>query len=97
MKKGMLKPDDIMPEVGYFSLYTDAFRELSSCRSLGFSGVGPIPFTAIVDYTRVYEIEDFVDFIFIIREMDNEYLKLNYAKDGNNGTKNGNKSNRNKV
>ena len=61
--------------------YIDAFKELSSCRSGAGMGLGPIPFTAIVEYSRLFEIgEDFEDFHYIIRRMDNELLRLESQK-----------------
>lgn len=38
--------------------------------------MGPIPFTAIVDYTRLFEIPDFDEFSYVIRRMDQVYLEL---------------------
>lgn len=37
---------------------------------------GPIPFTAVVEYSRIYDVGDFYDFLFFIRQMDEELLKL---------------------
>lgn len=39
--------------------------------------MGPIPFTALVDYTRLFEIPDYEDFAYVIRCMDRVYLELN--------------------
>ena len=36
----------------------------------------PIPFTAIAEYSRIYELHDFDDFAEIIRFMDNIFLEL---------------------
>lgn len=58
-----------------FQFYVEAFRELSTCRQSGF-GSSPIPFTAIVEYSKIYEVDDFHEFLDIIRKMDAEYLKL---------------------
>jgi hypothetical protein len=52
-----------------------AFRELGTCRQLGM-GVGPIPFTAIVHYSTLYDVDDFEEFLFLIRQMDNCFLDL---------------------
>lgn len=45
--------------------------------------IGPIPFTAIAEYAKIYDVESFDDFIYIIRVMDNQFLKLH-----NNDAKN---------
>ena len=68
-----------MPNVEPFHLYIDAFNELSSCRQTGF-GLSAIPFTAIVEYSKIYEIEDFDEFLYIIREMDYELLRIENSK-----------------
>ena len=48
--------------------------ELTTCRQIGM-GLGPIPFTAIIEYAKIYDDEEWDDLIFLIREMDTEYLK----------------------
>ena len=68
------------PTVGPFMYYLDAFRLLDTCRNNGMS-LGPIPFTAIVEYTRIYEVEDVDGFITVIRMIDNAYLEIE-AKNG---------------
>jgi hypothetical protein len=42
--------------------------------------LGPIPFTSIVEYARVYEIDDFEDFHYVIRRMDDAFLDLESKK-----------------
>ncbi len=78
-----------MPDIGPFEFYIDAFRELSTTRPSSF-GVGPIPFTAIVEYARIYEVEDFDDFIYFIRLMDNEILRLENERNKKQANTNGN-------
>ena len=48
-----------------------------------------IPFTAIVEYARIYEVADIEEFIYLIREMDNEYISLDSSKKENNGSSKG--------
>ena len=80
MTKGLItKPEDIEPNISGLEFYTLAFTELSTSRPVGM-GVGAIPFTAIVEYFRVYPVGDLDEFIEIIRLMDNEYLRLEYEK-----------------
>lgn len=79
MSKGKILPDDIAPNVEPFGFYIDAFRELSSCRNQGF-GIGPIPFTAIVDYSKIYNVEEFDDFLYFIRLMDSKIIELETNK-----------------
>jgi predicted ferric reductase len=86
---GRANPEDEV-DVTLFQFYVDAFRELGSNRQIGM-GLGPIPFTSIVEYAKIYEVEDIVDFIYIIREMDNEYLRIQ-ANEQKSDTKNPNKS-----
>jgi hypothetical protein len=70
---GRLRPTDVQPEIGPFVFYWDSFIELGSCRSLGMS-VGPIPFSVIREYATIYDVEDFEEFLWIIRKMDSTYL-----------------------
>lgn len=83
MQTGALRKEDEEPYIGPFVYYLDAFKELNSCRST-FS-LAPIPFTAIVEYARVYNIEDLDEFLYYIRRLDNLLLlkesKKNDSKD----------------
>jgi hypothetical protein len=58
---------------------------------------GPIPFTSIVEYFRIYRIGEFEDFLYIMRLLDNSILEWSREKNkpsGNDSAKvNGNKSN----
>ncbi len=74
-----IRPEDLEPDTELFQFYIDAFHELSTCRVSGMD-VGPIPFTAIVEYSRIFEVEDFDDFHYLIRKMDRTYLKLESDK-----------------
>lgn len=56
----------------------NAFSELSSCRSFGFSA-GPIPWTVLQEYCDREEIKEREEFTVIVRELDREYL--NYIKE----------------
>lgn len=95
--RGFVKLEDEPEELGPLDFYLDAFRELSTCRSSGM-GLGPIPFTAIVEYSRLYDVGDFDDFNYIIRLVDNAYLELNDKKnkggESNGSTKAGKADNR---
>jgi len=53
--------------------------ELSTARQSGM-GIGPIPFTAIVEYFKIYELEDFDEFAYIIRRLDNVFMDLSSAE-----------------
>lgn len=90
-----MKDEDLDPGAWkYFGFYLNAFRELSTCRNSGF-GPGPIPFTAIEAYARVFEVEDFFEFLGIIRQMDYCYLELKQQEKSksNGNTNKNNKSN----
>jgi hypothetical protein len=73
---GFIKPEDQEPDITGFEFYYDAFAELSTARQIGL-GIGPIPFTAISEYTKLFEIPDFEEFCYVIRRMDQTYLELN--------------------
>lgn len=84
LQKGSISEKDLEPDVSPFHFYIDAFKELSSCRQFSMA-IGPIPFTAIVEYFRIYIREsgahdDLDDFVYIIRRMDDTYLELVNAK-----------------
>ena len=66
--------------------YFRAFRDLSTCRGIGM-GLGPIPFTAIIQYCNLYNIEEIEEFIYLIRRMDDKFLELEAKKDSKNGAK----------
>lgn len=72
---GKLEEKHKPPDVSRLGFYVDAFHELSSCRINGM-GVGQIPFTAIAEYSNIFNVEEFDDFLYFIRVMDNEYLNL---------------------
>jgi hypothetical protein len=93
LAKGKLLPEDIAPDIGPFSFYLQAFQELSTCRTSGF-GLSPIPFTAIVDYSKIYEVEDFNEFLYFIRLMDNKFLDLENKKQSKPNGTNPSKKNR---
>lgn len=61
-----------------FDFFLDAFSELSTSRPSGL-GIQAIPFTAIVEYFRIYELSDFDEFIYVIRRMDNVLIELSAA------------------
>lgn len=86
-------PDDIAPEIGPFTFYLEAFRELSTCRPSGF-GTGPIPFTAIVEYSKIYNVEEFDEFLYFIRLMDSKVLELDKEKQKKQESNAGRKSNK---
>lgn len=71
LEKGLLREEDREPVIGPFMWYLEAFSELDTCRNQG-----AIPFLAIVEYTRLYEIEDADDFIYVIRKIDAAHLEM---------------------
>ena len=77
----MLSESDLKPDIGPFSFYLDAFKELGTCRTSAMS-VGPIPFTAITEYSRLYDVGDFDEFLFVIRKMDDTLLELEGKRNG---------------
>ena len=63
------------PIVDGLEFYLDAFRELSSCRPGGLD-LQPIPFTAIAEYSRIYDIGGLDEFSSVIRKMDDAVLSF---------------------
>ncbi len=97
MSEGKIRPEDLEPDIGPFEYYMDCFRELSTCRNNGMS-LGPIPVTAILDYFKAIDGEDFENFIYIMRLLDDTLLKHMAEKSkakGKNATGNSSSPNTN--
>ena len=66
------------PELGEFLIpYWIAFRTLSTSRRIGM-GVGAIPLSEIESYIRIYgigDLEECEDLVYLIGEMDDEFIK----------------------
>lgn len=71
---------DLLPGLEF---YFNAFLALTTCRVNGF-GMGQIPWTAINEYCFTYGIDgdEREDMQFVIRKMDEEYIKLLAPKKG---------------
>lgn len=85
-----------MPEIGpYFQFYIDAFYDLTTCRYNGMS-TGPIPFTAMIEYAKIYDIvgDDLVDFLHVMRVMDNAFLNKVQEKEKSHGKRDKGNSNK---
>lgn len=95
MSKGLLRPEDEMPEVVHFQFYVSAFNELSTSRPVGMDA-GYISFTAILEYFRVYPVGSFEDFLYLIRRMDREYMAKQDKKGATTNVTNASKDNRSK-
>lgn len=56
-------------------LFWEAFWELTTCRSVGFS-MGPIPWLAMREYAVTFEMggDQQDDLFYLVREMDNAYI-----------------------
>lgn len=64
------------PEVRIdLQFFFNAFMELNTCRSIGMNE-GPIPWTAMITYCEVLEIDrdERERFIYLVRKMDEAYL-----------------------
>lgn len=73
-----------VPEDGYQADLIRAFERLSTCRQIVPGGVGPIPWSAIHTYAQQLGITDdeilYEDFVVIIQEMDELFLKRKYEE-----------------
>lgn len=81
LSDGNLAKKDQEPNIEVFQWYVTAFSELNSCRST--VSLSPLPFTAITEFAKIYSVEDFEDFLYIVRQMDEAYLEFHRKKDGN--------------
>jgi hypothetical protein len=84
-------PDPILnaPELdpGLF-LYWTAFWELQTCRTMGFSGAGPIPWTVLQEYADRHEFDPDQRelLVYFIGMMDHTYQKwVSKEQDKDNG------------
>lgn len=71
--QGKLREEHKEPFIGPFSYYVECFFELNTCRN-GIS-LSPIPFTAIAEYAKIFRIEDFDEFLYYMRQLDNVFLE----------------------
>jgi hypothetical protein len=57
-------------------IFAEAFRELGTCRQIGFS-IGPIPWLAVDAYCTRHGFDDEIsaDMFYIIRQVDDAYLE----------------------
>lgn len=46
--------------------------------------VAPIPFSAIIEYAKVYNIEELEEFLYYIRRLDKVYIEFQEKKNGSN-------------
>lgn len=87
LEKGFIKPEDQEPDVTGLDFFLESFREISTARPIGLE-VGPIPFTAIVDYARLFEVPDFDGFFQLMRRLDRVFLELNREENSKKKAKN---------
>lgn len=99
------KPEDLPVEVTGFEYYLDAFEELSTTRPVGM-GLEAISFTAMIEYFKIYPTDDFFEYHYVLRRMDNVYRNLvtnekkpspTPAKGENGNSKQSNKRNKSPV
>lgn len=69
------------PDVpSYLLEYLEAFYFLSSRRTVGFSSENPISMSDISSYLEMYPTDNRHLFVFLVGEMDSEYLQKRYGK-----------------
>lgn len=80
-KERKFKPDPPKSLQNHLVDYIKAFRQLSTCRSIGM-GLGPIPWTAVDQYTQRYEIkdEDYFLFVYYMSALDGVFLEKSRKK-----------------
>lgn len=91
----MIKEADRMPIVEGLEFYIEAFNELATCRAVGMD-MGPIPFTSIYEYSKIYDVGDFDEFLYVIRKMDNVVMSSKSKERKPNGPANSNTNNQNR-
>ena len=83
-----------MPIITGLEFYIEAFNELATCRPIGMD-IGPIPFTSIFEYSKIYDVGDFDEFLYVIRKMDNVVMKSKDKERKPNGPSNASTNNSN--
>lgn len=67
----------------YEEYYWSGFVALSQGRSVGMSGSNPIALSDVYNYftfNEIIELDERDDFLYFIKELDREFLKLEAAK-----------------
>lgn len=66
---------DIEPPIEPFLSYIDDFFELNTCRST--TALAPISFIDIYNFATIKGIEDFDEYLYLIRRLDKVYMEQN--------------------
>ena len=72
----LLNAPDLLQGLDFFY---NAFGQLSTCRPVGM-GLGSIPWTAIDRYAERNDVEDFDEFLYMVRKMDDAYIEYHLEK-----------------
>lgn len=83
-------PPEIDPAlIGYLCIPDGHFWRLSTSRSIGFSTLGPIPWTALDQYATRYGFDqdevEYEDFMFIMQALDEEFLAISRKQTPSSG------------
>jgi len=75
-------------------LYWVAYQELTTCRPVAFGGSLPIPLTSVVEYARLYELdeEQTEDLSYVVRRLDEAFLDHERKQSKGNGGKLGHRT-----
>lgn len=69
-KRGILKKEHKRPIIDPYIFYWESYLELCTC----VNSNGVIPFTAIAEFAKIFEIEDFETFNYLIRRLEAPFL-----------------------
>jgi len=83
--KDQLKEADLEPDISPFMYYIDCFFELSTCRSS--MSISPIPFTSIAEFATIYNVDDFEEFLYLMRRLDSVFIEHHDKEEKKNATK----------
>lgn len=81
LARGTIREGDEEPNIGPFMIYIEQFFELDTCR--GGLANNPISFTDIYNFAMIKEIEEFDDFLYLMRRLDNIIMKYRDKKNDN--------------
>lgn len=70
---GVMNAPQLLPGL---EMYLRAFFDLSTDRQIGFSGLGPVPYSSIAGYAESFGLDDSetYDFAYLIKQLDAAFL-----------------------
>jgi len=81
LKAGRIAPENRRPELGRFSFYASCYTELETTKH---KSERPLNFLSIYEFARITEVDNFQEFLYLMRRMDFVKLGKNSGKNDSN-------------